>query len=75
MLLLGTLFIPALALGETVTVVDLVEKGGRYYKKSAMEPYTGRVSGKIEGGLKEGRQEGSWSYFHENGQLWKRIPI
>ena len=40
-LLLVTLFIPALALGETVTVVDLVEKGEAprkaYYALSSKE--------------------------------------
>ena len=42
MLLLVTLFIPVLALGETVTVVDLVEKGGQnnVKKESKVEEKT-----------------------------------
>ena len=65
------LLFPALALGETVKDEDLVYREGLYYKKFATVPFTGKVTGGIKGSFKEGKQDGPWVYYHENGQLWK----
>ena len=53
----------------------LIEKDGVYYTKDTNKPYSGPVFSiydinqkKEEGSLKEGKQEGLWTYFYENGQ-------
>ena len=35
-------------------------------------PFTGEVEGLDQGKFKEGKKEGSWEYYFENGQLWKK---
>ena len=74
--LLALLF-PAVALGEEVTMDDLVERDGLYYKKFTDVPFTGKVSGKdrsplfeIHGSIKDEKKEGPWiSYWRNNGHL------
>ena len=71
-LLLVFLF-PALAMGEEITMDDLVVTDGLYYKKFTDVPYTGKVTGRIRGTFKSGKQDGSWVYYRDNGQVhWKQ---
>ena len=32
-------------------------------------PFTGKVSGKINGNFKNGKPDGIWEWYHYNGQL------
>ena len=69
-LLLVFLF-PSLALGEEVDFVDdLVEREAIYYKKFTDVPFSGKVTGKKEqGSFKNGKKEGPWVNYYDNGQL------
>ena len=60
---------PSLALGEEVTLDDLVETDGLFYKKSTDVPFTGKVTGQEQGTFKNGKKEGPWVDYWENGQL------
>ena len=51
-ILLLTLLFPTLAFGETMD--DLVVRDGLYYQKFSDVPFTGEVTGKIQGSLKNG---------------------
>ncbi len=69
-LLLVFLF-PSLALGETMD--DLVETNGLYYKKFTDVPFTGKIAGKYhQGSIKNGKKDGPWVLYHDNGQLWSK---
>jgi len=70
-LLLVFLF-PALALSEEVVEWDdLVEREGIYYKKFTTVPFTGKVTGQmLQGQFKNGKEEGSRVWYHDNGQLF-----
>jgi len=46
-ILLVVLLFPALASGETIKAEDLVKRDGRYYKKFATVPFTGKVTGGV----------------------------
>ena len=48
---------------------DLVFREGTYYKKFSEVPFTGQVEGQNQGSLKNGKQEGYWVTYHDNGQL------
>ena len=50
---------------------DLVQRDGYYYKKFSDIPYTGKINsdGIIFGRMENGKKEGYWSYYHDNGQL------
>ena len=72
-----TLFIIPLVLMSLVpfpswgsTMDDLVERDDLYYKKFTDVPFTGEIyEGLVRGNFKNGRKEGPWIGYHENGQL------
>ena len=63
------LLFPSLALGETVTWGDIVERGGLTYKKFTDIPFSGKVTGKRQGKIKNGKRVGPWVGFWDNGQI------
>jgi antitoxin component YwqK of YwqJK toxin-antitoxin module len=52
------------------TMDDLVRREGIFYQKFTNIPFTGKVTGKDQGSFKNGKREGYWISYHENGQLW-----
>ena len=71
------LLLPALALGETMK--DLVERDGLFYKEFTDVPFTGNITGKTRGTIRNGKKHGPWVYNWKNGQfywnkgqLWKK---
>ena len=71
-ILLMVFLFPSLALGEEVTMDDLVEREGIYYKKITDVPFSGKVTGGGQGEIKNGKREGPWVSYFENGQLWDK---
>jgi len=75
------LLFPALAMGGEVrdsepyrlpTMDDLVITDGLHYKKFTDVPFTGEVTGKRQGSIKDGKKDGPWVHYYDNGQLcWK----
>ena len=68
-MVLMTFLFSGLALGETMDVDDLVERDGLYYKEFTDVPFTGEITGQSQGKIKDGKLEGPWVSFHDNGQL------
>ena len=54
-------------MGETMD--DLVKRNGLYYKKFSDTPFTGKVTGEIQGSIENGKKVGAWVYYWGNGQL------
>jgi len=71
-ILLVVLLFPTLALGEEVTMNDLVERDGLHYKKFTDVPFDGKVTGKEQGSFKDGKKDGPWVRYHDNGELWSK---
>ena len=68
------LLFPALALGETVKLEDLVVTDGLYYKKFTNIPFTGKVTeGREQGRLKNGKKVGVWVEYYGNGRVSKEV--
>ena len=75
-----TLFIIPLVLislvsfpGWGLTIDDLVQREGIYYKKFTDVPFTGEIDeGEYRGSLKNGKMEGYWMVYHKNGQLSRK---
>ena len=57
------------SMSETLTMDDLVERDGLYYKKFTDIPFTGETTGKGEGSFKDGKRVGKWVFYFDNGQL------
>ena len=48
---------------------ELVKKDDLFYKKFTDVPFTGKTTGEEQGSLKNGKEEGSWIYYWDNGQF------
>ena len=68
-LIISIFFISSPSWSETLTIDDLVERDDLYYKKFTNVPFTGEISGIQSGKFKNGKRDGEWFYYHENGQL------
>ena len=51
------------------TMGDLVKRGGLYYKKYSNIPFTGNFTGFLRGSFIDGKREGYWVRYWDNGQL------
>ena len=60
---------PSLALSEEVTIDDLVWRDGLFYKKFTEAPFSGKVTGIEQGSIKNGKREGPWVQYHEDGTV------
>ena len=70
--LLTILFISLLSspsLSDEFSMGDLVLRNDLYYKKFTNVPFTGEVVGREIGKFKNGKREGYWEWYWENGQL------
>mgnify|MGYP000844846537 CR=1 FL=1 len=59
-------------MSETCDWDDLVQRDGLHYKKFTDVPFTGKTTGQQQGKIKNGKREGHWVSYHENGQLWMK---
>ena len=48
---------------------DLVLRDSIYFKKFTDVPFTGEVTGSEQGSFKNGKEEGPWVNYWDNGQL------
>jgi len=48
---------------------DLVKREGLFYKKFTDVPFTGEVTGRHQGSYKNGKKDGPWVSYWDNGQL------
>ena len=55
---------------EVVTWDDLQQRDVGYCKKGTDVPFTGKITGIAEGSFKNGKKEGPWVEYHDNGQLF-----
>ena len=72
--LLTCLFLlsPNVVMSETVKLKDVVKRDGLYYQKSSDVPFTGIVTGIVEGKIKKGKKDGPWITHYRNGQLRRK---
>jgi len=61
------LLAPNVVLSETMD--DLVVRDGLYYKKSSDIPFSGEITGLSKGTFKNGKVDGTWIGYYDNGQL------
>ena len=54
---------------EQIDAKDLIFREGIHYKKFSDVPFSGKVTGEKQGTLQNGKEEGPWVRYHENGQL------
>ena len=57
---------------ETVELNTLVNRKGFFYKKFSDVPFSGKTTGQEQGTLKNGKWDGSYVSYHNNGQLLQK---
>ena len=67
--LITIIFLSLLSSSCSVPSDDLVVRDGLYYKKFSEVPFSGKVTGLRNGSIKNGKAEGEWTHYYENGQL------
>jgi len=50
-------------------LLNPLKRGNVHYKKFTDVPFTGKVTGRGRGKLKNGKREGLWVFYWDNGQL------
>jgi len=65
-------FLSSPSWSETVSMDDLVWRDALWYKKFTDVPFTGEVSGKDNGKIKNGNVEGLWIFYYNSGQLYRK---
>jgi hypothetical protein len=48
---------------------DLVERDDIFYKKFTDVPFTGKIEGKKDGVMNNGKKEGRWISYYDNWEL------
>jgi len=48
---------------------DLVIRNNLYYKKFTDIPFTGQITGRVQGDIKNGLKHGDWITYYQSGQL------
>ena len=61
------LLAPNVVLSETMD--DLVVRDSLYYKKSSDVPFSGKITGLSKGTFTNGKVDGTWIGYYDNGQL------
>ena len=61
------------AFGKTLTWVDLAYSGGLYYKKFSKVTFSLEIMGKSQGKIKNGKKEGTWIEYENNGQMLSKL--
>ena len=51
---------------------DLVITDGLHHKKFTDVPFTGKITGNLQGSIRNGKKVGPWVEYHENGQLFTK---
>ena len=64
---------PTVVMSETLN--DLVVRDGLVYKKFSDVPFTGKTTGKTQGTFKNGKKDGPWVYYYDNGHLWYKVTF
>ena len=57
------------SVGWSLEYKELIQRDGLYYKKFTDVPFTGKITGNIQGAIKNGKNDGEWVWFWDNGQL------
>ena len=56
-----------------IDLSELVERGGLYYRKRTDVPFTGKTTGKTQGTFKNGKKDGPFVDYWDNGQLATKL--
>ncbi len=50
----------------------MVENWVSRHQKFTDVPFDGKVTGQVQGSIRDGKKEGPWVWYHDNGQLRRK---
>ena len=51
---------------------DFFVRNGLWYKQFTDVPFTGEITGKRQGSIKNGKKDGAWVYYSDSGQIVRK---
>lgn len=72
-LILICLFVSFELKTKELSLLELKFRDGLYYEKFSDNPYSGMVTGRVQGKIKKGKQVGKWLTFDRDGSLVKKL--
>ena len=69
LLIIFSLLLTSVSWSKDVDYNDLVYRDGLLYEKFTDKPFTGNSTGLKQGKIIDGKEEGEWLYYFDNGQL------
>ena len=69
LLIISLLLFTSVGWSKDINLDDLIKRDGLYYERFTDIPFTGEVTGRTVGKFKNGKREGEWLWYFENGQL------
>ena len=71
LLIIFLLLFTSVSWSHTINSDELIKSNidGLYYEKFTDVPFTGEITGKIQGNIVKGKKEGEYLTYYENGQL------
>ena len=69
LLIIFSLLLTSICWSKDVDWNNLIKRDGLWYEKFINEPFTGNSTGLKQGKVKDGKKNGEWFYYLENGQL------
>ena len=73
LLILSCLLFTSVGWSKDVIFFNLIERNQLYYEKYKDIPFTGNVTGKIQGKISKGLKNGTWKIYYQNGQLSYKV--
>ncbi len=73
LLILSCLLFTSVGWSKDVNWNDVIKREGLYYEKFTDVPFTGNVTGRIQGKISKGKREGEWLFYYESGQLERKV--
>ena len=69
LLIIFSLLLTSVSWSKDIDFNDLVKRDGLWYEKFTNEPFTGKTTGLKQGKVKDGKKDGLWETYYEDGKL------
>ena len=73
LLIIFSLLFNSLSSSKDIYLKDLLKKDGIFYKKFSDTPFTGKVTGLLEGTFKKGMKYGEFIKYYSDGKILSKI--
>ena len=73
LIIIFSLLFNSLSISKDIYFKDLLKKDGVFYEKFSDTPFTGKVTGLLEGTFKKGMKYGEFIKYYSDGKILSKI--